>query len=235
MTLSGVSGDAGQYKQVDNDIIEILPSGRRQVRFRTLPKERVKNAVEQLCLAYQDVTNNDRLLPALAIASATLDFLCIHPFRDGNGRVSRLLTLLLLYRHQFHVGRFISIERIIEQTKEDYYNTLQASSVGWHQDGHDLVPWWSYFLSTLKRAYGEFEHSVEQLSAYRGAKTQSVEQVIAQLGDSFRFAELAEHLPHVSPMQVRKVLRAMRDKGSLECIGRGRGAMWHKRGTNSKK
>ncbi len=235
LAQSGVSGDAGQYKQVDNDIIEVLPTGAHRLRFRTLPMAQVPKAVEQLCLAYSRATTDSLLLPVLAIASAVLDFLCIHPFRDGNGRVSRLLTLLLLYHHQFRVGRFISIERIIEQTKEGYYDALQASSQGWHEGKHDLIPWWSYFLSTLKRTYGEFEQSIEQMSTSHGAKTQNVEEMITELGNPFRFSELTERLPHISKEQIRKVVRRLRDDGVLKCSGRGRGAVWHKVGTKPTK
>jgi Fic family protein len=235
LAQEGVSGDAGQYKRLDNDIIEVWPDGRRHVRFQTLPKEQVEDAIEQLCLAYQHALNDSLVLPILAIASAVFDFLCIHPFRDGNGRVSRLLTLLLLYQHQFRVGRFVSLERVIEQTKQGYYDALYASSQGWHQGHHDLVPWWSYFLSTLRRAYGEFEQSVEQATPPRGAKTQLIEQAIDAAPRAFVFSDLTEQLPHISKEQIRKVLRRMRDDGLLSCQGQGRGALWQKAGTDPNK
>jgi len=197
----------------------------------------VPKAIEQLCMAYKRVNNNGLILPVLAVANAVLDFLCIHPFRDGNGRVSRLLTLLLLYHHQFRAGRLISIERIIEQTKEGYYDALYASSQNWMEGHHDLLPWWSYFLSTLKRTYSEFERSMEQVPRRRGVKTESIEQAIAEVGESFKLAEIGRRLEHVSKEQIRKVVRRMRDGGELECEGRGRGAIWHKvkGGTDSNK
>lgn len=235
LAQSGVSGDAGQYKRVENDIIEVQASGEHRLRFRTVGKDEVEEATEQLCLAYGHALSQGALLPVLAIGSMVLDFLCIHPFRDGNGRVSRLLTLLLLYQQGFRVGRFISLERVTEQTKEGYYDALLSSSQGWHEGMHEQVPWWSYFLSTLRRAYGEFERSVEQLGGGRGAKSQSVEQVIEELGNCFGVSELIERLPHVSKEQIRKVLRRLRDEGVLRCQGRGRGARWHKGGTESRK
>ncbi|MBI3003278.1 MAG: Fic family protein [candidate division NC10 bacterium] len=167
------AGDAGRWKARDNEIIEILPDGRRVVRFRPVPAERTPAAVEQLCLGYRHATEQSLLPPLLALASFVFDFLCIHPFRGGNGRVSRLLNLLLLYHHGFRVGRYVSLERLIEDSKESYYDVLKRSSERWHEGQHDLVPWWSYCLGILRSAYREFEERMGAVRAPRGAKTET--------------------------------------------------------------
>jgi len=143
LAQQGMVGDAGRWKTRRSDIIELLPSGETRLRFRTVAPEEVPDRIAGLCRAYDHVVTQRLLPPLLAAASLVLDLTCIHPFRDGNGRVSRLVTLLLLYSHGYRVGRFISVERVIEETKEDYYEALRRSSIGWHAREHDLVPWWS--------------------------------------------------------------------------------------------
>ena len=224
----GHISDAGQFKERDNDIIEVLPDGRRQLRFRTVGASETPDAMDQLSLAYRHTLNQDRLPPLLASASLVLDFLCIHPFLDGNGRAARLLTLLVLYHHGLRVGRYISLERIVEETKEDYYDALFRSSVGWHEAEHDPVPWWSYFLSTIRQAYREFEQRVEEINTGRGAKTAMVLAAIEQLPDTFAIDEVAQLCPSVSKTLIRNVLRGQRDAGKLEATSRGRGARWLK-------
>lgn len=152
LAQGGTSGDAGQWKTTQNDILEIFPDGRRQVRFWPVAPDRVPAAMQELCLAYRHAIDQLKVTPLLASACLVLDFLCIHPFRDGNGRVSRLLILLSFYHHGFEVGRYISHERIVEQTNEDYYEVLKSSSTGWHEGEHDVMPWFNYLLSLWRRA-----------------------------------------------------------------------------------
>jgi Fic family protein len=118
--------------------------------------------VEELCFAYNRSIDQSKIPPLLAAACLVFDFLCIHPFRGANGRVSRLLTLLTFYHLGHNVGRYISLERIIEQNKESYYEALQTSSLGWHDGSHDIIPWFHYFLSTIHTAYREFEERAVQ-------------------------------------------------------------------------
>ena len=117
-------------------------------------------ATEEAFKNYRQATDGDRQEPLVLIPLLVLDFLCIHPFSDGNGRIARLLTLLLLYHHGYQVGRFISLERLFEDSRESYYETLEASSQGWHEATHDVNPWMDYFWGVLIRAYGEFEDRV---------------------------------------------------------------------------
>ncbi len=232
LAQGGFSGDAGEFKQINNDIIEIHPDGTRFLRFQTVAASKVPESIEQLCLAYRHTLNQGPLPPLLNIACFVFDFLCIHPFRDGNGRVSRLLTLLLLYHHEYRVGRYISLERIVEETKESYYESLGASSQDWHQGKHELTPWYSYFLSIMRRAYKEFEKRVDRLNGQRGAKTETLHRAIEDLPAEFTISELQQRCIDVSKDQIRKVLRTKRDQGQLICTGRGRGARWKKVGTN---
>jgi len=154
------AGDAGQWKRVNNDIVEMRAGAPPRVRFRTLPAAEVETAVEEICLSYRHALDQERVPPLLAAAALVFDFLCIHPFRDGNGRISRLLTLLSLEQLGYEVGRYVSLERLIEESREDYYDVLHRSSEGWHEGRHDLLPWLNYFLAILRRAWFELEERV---------------------------------------------------------------------------
>lgn len=162
LAQEGTIGDAGQWKESQNEIVELDPEGRLEVRFQPVEPALVPATVEELCLAHNRSIDQSKIPPLLAAACLVFDFLCIHPFREANGRVSRLLTLLGLYHHGHNVGRYISLERIVEQSKESYYEALQTSSVGWHDGSHDIMPWFHYFLSTIHTAYREFEERAER-------------------------------------------------------------------------
>lgn len=153
-------GDAGQYKKKDSDIIEKLPDGRVRVRFRTVSAQKTPAAMKQLINTWDDSVDERVVYPVIAMAAMNLDFLCIHPFRDGNGRVSRLLLLLQCYHLGFEVGRYISLERVIEENKERYYETLEHSSQRWHEGKHDPWPYINYCLFILKTAYRELAERV---------------------------------------------------------------------------
>ena len=222
----GFSGDAGEWKTRNNEIVEIMANGERRVRFVPLPPEETSAAMEQLCLAYRDLARQDAHPALVAIGVLVFDFLCVHPFRDGNGRVARLLALLLLRRHGFHVGCYISLERIIEETKETYYESLHRSSHGWHEAKHDLIPWLNYFLSTVRLAYRTIEKRVEKVVA-SGGKSELVRQAIARQTGPFSLADIRSQCPSVSAPAIKKVLSQLRDDGRVRLSGRGRGARWH--------
>jgi Fic family protein len=166
--------------------------------------------------------------PPIALAAMNLDFLCIHPFRDGNGRVSRLLLLLQCYHLGFEVGRYISLERLIEENKERYYETLEQSSQGWHEGKHDPWPYINFTLFTLKTAYKEFEERVGQITSPKGAKTELARSAIERASDPFRITDIQRECPGVSVDLIRRVLKRMRDNGEVECLGRGQSAQWQK-------
>jgi Fic family protein len=222
------AGDAGQWKRVDNEIVELREGAPPLVRFRPVPVAETPAAVEELCLAYRHVLNQEKVPPLLADACLILDFLSIHPFRDGNGRVSRLLTLLILYQHGYEVGRYISLERLVEESRADYYEALRRSSENWHEGLHDLLPWLNYFLAILRRAYTELETQIGQTQAPRGAKTAQVEAAVAAFPGDFTLAELERACPGVSRDLVRRVVRELQKEGKVESLGRGPGARWRR-------
>ena len=164
-----------------------------------------------------------------------LDFLCIHPFTDGNGRMARLLTLLLYYAAGYAVGRYVSLERIIEQTKETYYEALYRSSQRWDICQQDLTPWHQYSLSVLVYAYREFETHVNQVTAAPGGKSQAVVSALQTFSpeQTFTIADLERICPAVSRATIRRVLDKLRAEGSIDCLGTGRSARWKKLGTRS--
>ena len=223
--------DAGKYKTKDGDIIERYPNGRLRIRFKPVSEVLTADHMAKLISLWETSLENHWVHPLVAMAAFNLDFLCIHPFRDGNGRVSRLLLLLQSYHLGFEAGRYISLERLIETNKDRYYETLEASSQGWHEGKHDPWPYMNYLLFILKSACREFESRVGETKSPRGAKTEFVKAAIRSLESPFTLAELESRCAHVSRDMVRKVLRNMQKSGDLECTGRGRGASWQNKGT----
>jgi Fic family protein len=221
------SGDAGDFKSIDNEVIELVPGAAPVVRFRCVKAKETPAAVDELCLLYRHALDQDNIPPLIATAALALDFLCIHPFRDGNGRVSRLLTLLALYQHGYEVGRYISLERLTEESKEDYYECLNRSSQKWHQGRHDLTPWMNFFLAIVRRGYSEFEQRAGQVRAPRGAKTELVSAAIDAQTGPFRVSDIQHVCPGVSLDMIRRVLKDLRGK-KVECLGRGQNAQWQK-------
>jgi Fic family protein len=225
LAQGGSSGDAGEWKKRNNEIVEILPDGERRIRFVPVSAKETPAAVAMLCSNYRLAEEEEGLPPLLALATFVFDLLCIHPFRDGNGRVSRLLTSLLLQSSGFQVARYISLERLVEESKEEYYRVLKEGSEGWHEGKNEIVPWWNYFLSVLRRAYKEFETQVESAGA-RPAKSDLVRQAILWQAQPFTLAELAAQTPSVSRQLIKKVLAEMKDAGQVQLAGRGRSARW---------
>ena len=221
--------DAGLYKEKDGDIIERYHDGRERVRFRTVPARETPAAMTQLVSDWQACLEERWVPPPIALAAFNLDFLCIHPFRDGNGRVSRLLWLLQSYQLGFEVGRYISLERLVEQNKDRYYETLELSSQRWHEGKHDPWPYINYVLFILKSAYREFVERVGETSEPRGSKTQMVLEAIAKMPGTFSLADLERACPGVSRDMIRRVLNTQKGQ-SVDCIGRGPGALWQRRG-----
>ena len=217
--------DAGQYKQRDSDIIERYPDGRERVRFHTVPAAETPDAMAELVDGWRRCLDEAWIHPLIALAAFNLDVLCIHPFRDGNGRVSRLLLLLQCYHLGYEVGRYISLERLIEQNKDRYYEILEQSSQGWREGRHDPWPYINYILFILKSAYRELMERVGDLQAPRGAKTEQVLAAIQRLPQEFTLTQLEQICPGVSRDMVKRVLGAQRGQ-LVECVGRGPGAKW---------
>ncbi len=224
----GEIGDAGQYKKINSDIIEKYPDGRQRVRFKTVEAARVAESMRELIELWNRCMDERWVHPLISLAAFNLDFLCIHPFRDGNGRVSRLLLLLQCYHLGYEVGRYISLERLIEQNKERYYETLEQSSLRWHEGKHDPWPYINYSLFVLKTAYREFEERLGQTVSPKGAKTELITSAIARASGSFRVADIQRECPGVSLDMIRQVLKKLRSSKQVECLGRGQNAQWRK-------
>jgi Fic family protein len=231
----GAVGDAGQYKKSESDIIERYPDGRQRVRFKTVTAAKTPAFMTELITLWHRGLEERWVPPLIALAAFNLDLLCIHPFRDGNGRVSRLLFLLQCYHLGYDVGRYISLERVIEQNKERYYETLEQSSHRWHEGHHDPWPYINYLLFVLKEAYKEFEGRVGQVKSPRGTKTELIEAAVNAFSGDFTLADLERACPGVSRDMVRRVLRELQQAKKVECLSRGPGAAWRKKGNIPKR
>ena len=217
-------GSGGRWKSTDNQIVERDTSGTvTRVRFTPTRAVSTPQAMATLVTQYRGALEDRSAEPLVLLPLAVLDFLCIHPFTDGNGRVSRLLASLLLYHCDYHVGRYISIERIVEQSRETYYQALERSSRGWHDDVHDVHPWLRYFWGVLIRACDEFE---ERVATLKGSKTEQVRAAVERRVGAFGIADVERDAPGVSRDMVRHVLRQMREAGLVRVEGVGRGAKW---------
>ena len=218
----------GAWKSSPNDIVDVLPDGSHRLRFTPVAPHLVDAAIRDLVDGYRRVTSEGRVDALIVIPAFVLDFLCIHPFSDGNGRLSRILDLLLLHQTGYEVGRYISLEKIIEDSKETYYESLEASSAGWHEGRHDLVPWLEYSNGVLIAAYLEFEQRVGQMGQVRGAKREMVVDCVRRLPATFRYADVARACPGVSRPTIVRALGELRDAGEIRCVHVGRDASWER-------
>ncbi len=220
-------GYAGKYKEKDADIIQKYPDGTSRIRFKTVSAVETPAAMKEL-LDLWDLALRERWIhPLVALAAFNLDFLCVHPFRDGNGRVSRLLFLLMCYHFGYEVGRYISLERLIEQYKERYYETLEQSSQFWHEGKHDPWPFINYYLFILKTACQEFEERLSQTKEPKGAKAELVLNTIRKQTGDFRLSDIERACPSVGRDWIRSLLSNLKASGELTCQGRGPAARWH--------
>lgn len=226
MRYTGEAG--GHWKTADNQIVERLPDGTAvRVRFKPVSALATPQAMDEIASLYADAIAEGRE-PLVVAPLAILDFLCVHPFKDGNGRCSRLLTLLLLYKAGYAVGRYISLERIFDRSAETYYEALEQSSTGWHKGEHDPLPWMTYFWGVLLAANREFEQRAGTITTFRGSKTEQVRAAVRRKIGPFAISDIERECPGISREMVRLVLNTLRNDGLLELEGRGRGAKWRK-------
>ena len=218
----------GKYKTDDNVILEIDNDGNRRVRFRPIPAIETSKAMEQLELAYMDARSNSNINQLLLIPCVILDFLCIHPFSDGNGRMSRLLSLLLLYKNGFDAGKYVSFEEQINNYKAHYYEALRQSSIGWNANENTYFPFIENFLSTLYMCYKELDKRFAVVHGKKITKTARIEATVLNSLTPLSKAEICKILPDVSATTVEAVLGAMVRSGAVKRIGAGRGARYIK-------
>jgi Fic family protein len=220
--------DAGAYKEKDVDIIQTYADGRSRVRFKTVPAQRTPQAMAEMVELWNRGEREKWVHPLVLAAALNLDFLCIHPFRDGNGRVSRLLFLLASYHCGIEAGRYVSLERIIEDNKERYYEVLEQSSARWHEGKHDPWPTLNFLLFVLTQACKEFEQRVGHLKSPRGEKTAAVLAAVDRQVSTFRVADLQAECPGVGVDLIRQLLARLQKEKKIKSLGTGRGAKWEK-------
>jgi Fic family protein len=215
------SSIGGSYKNSDNYITETDAQGNQFVRFQPVPAFLTADAMDNLSTAFIASLEKGEYDALLLIPMFVLDFLCIHPFNDGNGRMSRLLTLLLFYRAGYIVGKYISLEKLIENSKETYYEVLQDSSTNWHDNKNDYLPFIRYYLGVLQKAYNEFEERVEYLSQKLIFKPDRIKAVIDRKVGKITKREILQTVPDISKVTVERTLTALLKENYIMKIGKG--------------
>ena len=211
-----------KYKTVDNVIEEEDTIGNTFIRFRPVPAWETPAAVEALCAAFEQAMGSEQIDPLLLIPMFILDFLCIHPFNDGNGRMSRLLTLLLLYRAGYIVGKYISIEKLIEESKETYYEVLQQSSHRWHEEANDYAPFVRYTLGVVAAAYRNFSARVQVLAVSGMSKPDRIREIIKGTLGKVTKAEIIQQCPDISKITIQRTLADLQKSGEILKLSGGR-------------
>ena len=214
-------GAGGSYKNSDNVIAETDAEGHQKARFIPVPAFQTAEAMEELCARFLEAWEADRIDKLILIPMFILDFLCIHPFNDGNGRMSRLLTLLLFYKAGYIVGKYVSMEMLIEKTKETYYEALQASSTGWHEGENSYEPFVKYYLGIMLKAYNEFESRVEHLKHRSLSKPDRIKAVIDNKVGKITKKEIMEFCPDISKVTVERTLTDLVKSGYIAKVGAG--------------
>ena len=212
----------GSYKNTDNIIAEEDEKGNKMERFVPVPVWETPITIDELCAAYSQAVDRDNIEPLLVIPMFILDFLCIHPFNDGNGRMSRLLTLLLLYRAGYTVGKYISIEKLIEQSKQTYYDALQASSAGWHEGKNDYAPFVGYMLGVVVAAYRELRSRLNEVTKENLSKPDRVRELIKNTYGKITKTEIMQKCPDISQITVQRALNDLLKSNQILKIGGGR-------------
>lgn len=211
----------GSYKNSDNVIAETDAEGHQKARFILVPALQTAEAMKELCTRFLEAWEADRIDKLVLIPMFILDFLCIHPFNDGNGRMSRLLTLLLFYKAGYIVGKYVSMEMLIEKTKETYYEALQASSTGWHEGENSYEPFVKYYLGIMLKAYNEFESRVEHLKHRSLSKPDRTKAVIDNMVGKITKKEIMELCPDISKITVERTLTNLVKSGYIAKVGAG--------------
>ncbi len=212
----------GKCKNTDNVIAELGKDGKHRVRFAPVPSFQTAEAMEMLCSEFNSALERSEYDPLLLIPMFVLDFLCIHPFNDGNGRMSRLLTLLLLYRSGYIVGKYVSLEMLIEKTKGTYYEVLHNSSMGWHENASDYAPFVKYYLGVLLKGYSEFQDRIEHLKYRRLSKADRVKAIFDKKLGVIKKSDIALLCPDISETTIERTLKELLESGFVEKVGKGR-------------
>ena len=218
----------GSFKNADNVILETSNDGKDYVRFTPVSAFQTPDAINELCRSFNEAISRGEYDPLILIPMYVMDFLCIHPFNDGNGRISRLLTLLLLYRAGYIVGKYISLEMLIEKTKQSYYDVLKTCSEGWHDNHNDYLPFVKYYLGIVLKAYRELEDRMQYMNKTKFSKPERVKAVFDKKLGSISKADIVAQCPDISITTIERTLKDLLDLGYIKKIGAGRGTTYIK-------
>lgn len=216
------AGYGGKFKISDNVIAEEDEVGNKTVRFEPVPAWETPEAIERACIAFDEAMSSGNYDPLLIIPMFILDFTCIHPFSDGNGRMSRLITLLLLYRAGYIVGKYISIEKLIEQSKETYYEALRDSSANWHEEANDYSAFVRYTLGIIAAAYRDFNGRVETLTSSGLSKPERIAEIIRGTLGRITKSEIMANCPDISQVTVQRALNDLLKTDKIIKLSGGR-------------
>ncbi len=224
-------GSAGRWKDADNAIVETDGQGNQRLRFQPVPAFETPESMDRLCSAYREAIRDEKADRLLTIFRFILDFLCIHPFNDGNGRMSRLLTLLALYQNGFLVGKYISLEGLTEKTKETYYDALKASSREWHTGNNTYEPFVRYMLGILVSAYRDFSQRIEYIRDTSLSKPERIRRILSERAEPVSRQELADLCPDIGIATIKNTLALLVREGFLTKIGSARATkyVWKQR------
>lgn len=212
----------GKFKDSDNKIVTRYPDGHEEIRFDPPAAYLVPSLIDSLCTAYNTEFSKEEISPLLLSGAFVFDFVSIHPFKDGNGRMSRLLMLLTLYKSGFDVGKYISLEKIIENTKGEYYEALKESSIGWHSNENDYVPFLNYYLSIILKAYRELKDRVGTINHQKLPVEDLIVKTIQQELRPLSRRELVSEIPQYSEITIKRALVSLQKLGKIKKIGNGK-------------
>ena len=215
----------GKFKNTQNYIVATLNDGSSRTLFTPLSPVETPNAIQELCDTFNTAINRGEIEPLLLIINFIKDFLCIHPFNDGNGRMSRLLTTLLLYRSGFVVCKYISLEKKIEKTKDTYYDVLEQSSEKWNEGKNDNTPFVKYLLGIILSAYRDFEERLNLIDDKISA-LEMVEKVTSTRLGKFTKSDIQEECPSLARQTIEKALKQLCDSGKIKKQGSGSGTFY---------
>ena len=217
----------GKFKTIDNSIVETNAFGEKKIRFQPVSAFETENYIDKMISAYDEAVKL-KVPPLLLISSVVHDFLCIHPFYDGNGRMSRLLTLLLLYKNGFFVGKYISLEMIIEDTKDVYYEQLQASSKNWHSGDNDELPFIKYMLSVIYKAYVECDERFRLIGEKSLTSAERIMKIFDKTLKPLSKSDIVMLCPDISQRTIERALKELKDTQLIKQIGSGRATKYIK-------
>lgn len=218
----------GAFKSSDNLVVDKSPDGTRTVRFKPVAAGRTEHFTVELIESYNAAVHDGTFHPVLLVGLFALDLLTIHPFDDGNGRVVRVLTNALLADAGYGVGRYVSLEQLIAESADDYYDSLLASTHGWHENEHDPWPWLCYFVIRLAAAYDAFEQGAASDRSTRTKQERVREYVLHHAPEFFKIADIRTALPGISDQTIRLALDTLKAEGRIRSEGTGRSAKWRR-------